>query len=399
MRFSVKLKNEKFTFLNETKKILYIGVLVGIFCFIWSLIQSPERAWVNYLVNSNYFISLALGGGVMVAIMAVTQSSWMAPLKRIPESMTSFLPAGLILMLLLFFGVHTLYEWTHESVVAKDHILQDKAIYLNIKFFFIRIIIFFTLWIGLTSILNRLSQKQDKDHDPKHSHKMIKWGAIFLIVFAFSFSLASFDWMMSLKPHWFSTIYGIYNFSGLFVNSLAVITCIVIWLKRKGYFKGVITEDHYHDLGKLLFGFTSFWAYIWLSQYLLIWYSNIPEETVYFLSREHHTWDWLFFFNLAINWVIPFFALMSRGSKRDETILWRVVILLIIGRWLDLYLMIAPEVYEHAGITNPQIGFIEIGMAIGFGSLFTLILTRSLKKKNLVALGDPYLKEGIHLHQ
>jgi hypothetical protein len=374
-------------------------MLAGIGCFVWGFMASPERAWINYLVDAFYFVSLGLGGGLILGITSVTSSSWATPYKRIPEALTKFLPYGFLIMLGLFFGIHTLYEWSHHSVVEADPILKGKAIYLNSSFFMIRIVVFFILWIIVTKVMTTLSNRQDQTNDPKITAKLVKWGAVFLIIFGFSYSLASFDWLMSVKPHWFSTIYGVYMFSGLFVNVLAVITFMVIYLQKRGHLIGVVTEDHLHDLGKLIFGFTTFWAYIWISQYLLIWYSNIPEETVYFVSREQHSWDWLFYFNLAINWVIPFFALMSRNSKRSSFILYRVCILLIVGRWLDLYLAVAPDVYEHAGQTNAQIGIIEVGMALGFGCLFTLVVGRALGKSNIVAKNDPFLEEGIHLQQ
>jgi len=395
----MKNRDDFFRFSSKEQKILYLGLLLGVIAAIFGLMTNAQRMWINYLTNSVYFVSLALGGGVVLAIASVTSSAWASPFKRLLESLTTFLPVGLLLMLGLYFGIHSLYEWSHHTIVEADAILRGKAIYLNTPFFMIRIIVFFSLWITTTSMMLFHSRKQDQDSQINHTFKIVKWSSIFLVTFAFSYSLASFDWLMSLRPHWFSTIFGIYNFSGLFVNTFAVVTFMTIWLSDRGYLKGMITDDVLHDLGKFLFGFTTFWAYIWLCQYLLIWYSNIPEETLYYIGREKNTWDWLFYSNLAINWAIPFISLMSRGSKRSRFTLIRVCVLLIIGRWLDLYLMISPDVNEIAGITNPEIGLIEIGMGIGFGCFFILFITRSLKRANLRAVNDPYLEEGIHLHQ
>ena len=391
--------NLKFSFKVSTKRLLVTGMLFGIFCFVWSFLDSPQRAWTNYLVDFFYFISLALGGGFILALTAVANASWATPYKRLLEALTKFLPYGLILAAGLFFGIHTLYEWSHADVVAGDKILQAKSIWLNVGFFTTRMFLFILIWWGLTKILTSLSLKQDENPKAVLQSKFTKWGAIFLIVFAFTYSFASFDWLMSVRPHWFSTIYGIYAFSGLFVNVLAVITLMLIWMQSKGYYKDVINENHYHDLGKFIFGFSTFWAYIWISQYLLIWYANIPEETGYFLTREQHSWDWLFFFNLGINWLIPFLALMTRKAKRSTFILGRVCVLLIIGRWLDIYLMVAPDVYHHVGINNPQIGIPEIGIAIGVASLFILVVGRALSKTPLLAKNDAFLAEGLNLHQ
>lgn len=395
----MELTRQEFKFQPKTHGLLLFGLLIGVLCAAWGLVNEGQRMWVNYLVNSVYFTSLALGGGLVMAIASVSMASWGTPFKRIAESLTAFLPYAFILMLILFFGLHSLYEWTHHDVVMKDEILRSKMAYLNTPFFMIRMVIYFGIWIICTKMIKYHSQKQDEDGENSHTFKIVKWSCFFLVTYALSYSFATFDWLMSLRPHWFSTIYGVYNFSGMFVHTLAVITFMAIWLNGKGYLEDVISDDVLHDLGKFIFGFSTFWAYIWLSQYLLIWYSNIPEETLYFIGREKHTWDWLFYFNFGINWIVPFFALMTRDSKRSRFILSRVCLVLIIGRWLDLYLMVAPDVYEHAGVNNPQIGFIEIGMAIGFGCLFALLVAKGLKKTNLVAGKDPYLEEGINLHQ
>lgn len=384
---------------SKTQWFLLLGLLLGVVALVYGIINEAQRMWMNYLINSVYFVSMALGGTLVLSIAAVSSAAWLTPFKRIAESMSSFLPYGFILMLILFFGIHSIYEWSHHDVVVNDEILKLKMGYLNSTFFMIRIVVFFIIWIGATKMINYHSRKQDEDESVNHSKKIVHWSCFFLVTYALTYSLASFDWLMSLRPHWFSTIYGIYNFSGMFVGALAFITLFSIILQERGYLVDVISEDNYHDLGKLMFGFTTFWAYIWLCQYLLIWYSNIPEETVYYIAREENTWDWLFYFNFCLNWIIPFFALLPRSSKRSKYVLFRVAALLIIGRWLDIYLMSAPDIYEIAGIKNPSIGLMEIGMAIGFGCFFALVLINTLKKYPLVASKDPYLDEGLHLHQ
>jgi len=384
---------------SKTNSLLLVGFLVAIVCFAIGLFKAPERTWVNYLINNFYFVSMALSGGFILSIAYAANGNWSAPFKRILEAMTAYLPVGLVLTLGLYFGLHTLYEWTHHDVVMADPILSSKTYWLNIPGYMLRIVIFFVPWILFTKALRYFSRKQDQTGSLNETKSLIKTAVLFLIFFAFSFSLASFDWIMSLEPHWFSTIFGVYTFSGLFTAGLAFVILTTIFLESKGYLKGAITEDNYHDLGKLLFGFSTFWAYIWFSQYLLIWYSNIPEETIYYYIREKHTWDWLFYLNLAINWIVPFFALMTRDSKRSRFILGRVCIVVLIGHWLDLYLMVAPNVYKHAGITNPSIGVIEVLMALGVGCLFTWVVARALGKAPLLAKNDPYLEEAHNLHQ
>lgn len=384
----------------KMQKTCYVSIVIGILCFVLGLYLAPERTWINYLVNTFYFVSLALGGIFFVALQNLTNAGWARSLVRIPEAFGKFLPVGLILSLGLIFGMHTLYEWTHLDVVAKDHLLQHKTPYLNTTFFMIRMIIVFVLWIVFSKILVTLSHKRDESGDSEAIQgNLSKYSAIFMIVLAGGYSIFSFDLVMSVEPHWFSTIFAMYTFSGMFVGALAVMIIALIIMQNMGYLNNIVNENHYHDLGKLLFAFTSFWAYIWFSQYMLIWYANIPEETQYYYLREKHTWDWLFYINFAINWLVPFFALMSRGSKREKFVLLRVAVVILIGRWLDIYLMVAPNVFKHANITNLQISWLEVGMAIGFAGLFVIIFVKGLKRAPLVPKNDPYLEESIHFNQ
>lgn len=392
------MNNETFQLKGKIKYSCYWGVLIGLLCFGIGLYVDPTRSWMNLLLNNFYFVSLGLGGLFFVSLQNVTNSSWSRPMTRIAESYSAFLPVALLITLGLFLGIHSLFEWSHHDVVMNDPILIQKKAYLNTTFFIIRTIAFFVVWILLGKLLCGFSKKQDEG-GMEPLKRVTLFSVIFLIFFAYSYSFFSYDMIMSLEPHWFSTIFGIYTFSGLFVNILAVLTLTIIILKDQGYLKTEITENHLHDLGKLLFGFSTFWAYIWFSQYLLIWYSNIPEETAYFYLREHQTWDWLFYANVFINWLVPFFALMTRESKRRAYILKRVCIVLIIGHWLDLYVMIAPPVFHHANAANPMIGWLEIGMSIGFGALFILVFAKAYSKKRMVPVNDPYMEEGVHLEQ
>lgn len=384
---------------QDVKTKCYWAMALGVGACLISFFVAPVRFWANLLINNFYYISLALSGLFFLALQNVTGSSWMRTYQRIPQAMTSFLPYGLGLMLLTYFGFHTIYEWTHEHIVLHDPILIKKIAYLNIPFFLARMCLFFVLWIGFSKIISYLIDNWKNAGSPLDgSRRLAKYSAIFLIVFALTFSFASFDWIMSIEPHWFSTIFAVYTFSGLFVGGIAFITLSIIALHSLGYLQDYVTQDHLHDLGKWMFGMSTFWAYIWFCQYMLIWYSNIPEETEYFILREHHNWDWIFWFNLIINWIIPFIVLLPRNSKRSIFVLTRVSILLLVGRWVDLDLMIAPKIFEQTK-TSSYIGPIEIFMAIGFAGLFVYIFLRALSKKKIIVEHDPYFEEGLHLHQ
>lgn len=388
------LQKTRFQFLPKLKVMLYILMVVGILGLVVGWVWYPERTWANFLLDSYYFLTLSLAGAFFCALQYLTKSRWSEVLRRLPEAIMSYVPVAGIFMLVLFFSVHVLYHWSHPASLLHDEILKAKSSYLNQRFFFVRQGVFVFLWSWLAYVLRQNSLKFDETGNADYYQKNVKTSAIFMIVFALSFSLASFDWILSLEPHWFSTIFGVYNFSGMFVNGLVVITLMAILLKERGLMSE-INENHFHDLGKLIFAFTLFWAYIWFSQFMLIWYANIPEETVYFVNRLKNDWDWLFYTNFAINFALPFFVLLPRSSKRNPAMLKRVCILLLVGRWLDLYLMIVPGV---SGVTN-AIGFVEIFMALGFAAVFIFVVARNLAQRPLVPPASLLLQESLHYHQ
>lgn len=395
------IQDIKFAGIEKLDRWFKVMLAIGIATLILSFYLSPTRTWINLLVDNFYFISLSLFGGFFLALISVTNSSFGAPYKRILEAMTAFLPYGLVLMaLLIFFGSHHLYIWTHSDVVLKDEILKGKSSFLNLPFFSIRTLIYFGFWIVFTKLFVLRSREQDHSRNPiEITQSLVKYSAIFLVVFALTYCLASFDWIMSLEPHWYSTVFGIYCFSSMFVIGVAFVSVAVISLQSHGYLKNFFGENQYHDLSKLLFGFTTFFAYIWFCQYLLIWYANISEEAEYYVLREHYGWDWLFWLSIILNWVIPFIILMPRNVKRNTGILWRIALLVLVGQWLNIFILVAPKVYEHLGIVNPQIGWQEIGLALLYVGIFGLVFFNELKKASLVPLQDTYLLEGLSLEQ
>lgn len=383
---------------NELKKNLIIFVVVGILVAALSFFHTPVRFWVNLLINNFYFTCMALSGLFFLALQNITNSSWMRTYQRIPEAMMNFLPIGMVLMLFGFLGYHSLYEWTHHDVVIKDPVLIKKIGYLNIPFFLIRLVTFFLIWIGLAKIISHLMNGWEKNNYVSQGYKLIKYSAITLIVFSLTFAFASYDWIMSIEPHWFSTIYSIYTFAGLFVGGIAFITLALIVLRMQGYLVDFVTNDHLHDLGKWMFGMSTFWAYIWFCQYMLIWYSNIPEETQYYILRSQGNWTWLFWSNFVISFGVPFLLLLTRESKRNPIILAIVAVVILVGRWVDLYTLVAPKIYEHNHV-SVIIGPYEIISAFTYAALFVLVFIYYLGKKELIVENDPYFDEGHHLKQ
>ncbi len=358
------------------------------------LAVAPERSWGNLLLAAFFLVSMGLFGPLFISIMYAANAGWHVGFRRIPEAMAALLKTGAAMIALTLAGSHLLYEWTHAEAVAEDALLQLKTGWLNMPFFLLRSALYLAIWIGLAHLLVRNSRAQDSEGGGAHTARNVKLGAVFIVVFGLTYSAASFDWVMSLEPHWFSTMFGVYAFSGMFVSGLAAMVLVLLGLKRMGMLSNEFTTDHLHDLGKLVFGFSSFWAYIWFCQYMLIWYSNIPEETSYFMSRTTGAWASLTVVSLALNWVIPFLILMPRAAKRSPYIMSRVCIVVLLGHWLDLYLMVMPAVKGGSAIP----GLLELGGVLLIVPLFVLGLAAALRKAHLIPIRDPYLAESLGHH-
>lgn len=379
-------------------------IVVGAALFGLGLGNEAWRAWAGALIGSYYFTSLAIGCGVIIALMNVTKAGWGIVLRRVPEAITGYMPVALVTMLAVtYLGMHSLYEWSHEDLVKADRLLQHKSAYLNVGGFLGRLVVIIGGWWALTAILRKNSLAQDADSSEKPTHRNLTWSVFFLIFFGLSITFGALDWLMSLEPHWFSTMFGVYQFAGAHVAACALVTVVVIQLKKGGYLPGV-NENHLHDMGKMMFAFSIFWAYIWISQYLLIWYSNIPEETGYFLLRYKDGWFPLFLLNVVINFALPFFILLPRPNKRDPKILMTVALVILFGHWLDVYLQVVPPVSHFAAeeAKNEAAGAFGIGLfggTLAFAGLFVLVVGWMLAKVPLMPKRDPYLEESLHHHQ
>ncbi|MGB3619230.1 MAG: quinol:cytochrome C oxidoreductase [Catalinimonas sp.] len=358
------------------------------------------RIWANLWLNAVYFMGISFIGVFFYAIQYVTQAGWSASLQRVMSSMGAWIPfAGGALLLTFLFGSHSLFEWTHgylyeEGTATYDPILAGKRAYLNTPFFLIRLVLFVGLWYFFYLRLRKLSQDEDLNGGTHFYKKSIGMSAIFIIIFAVSESMISWDWTMSIQPHWYSTLWGWYNFASWFVAGLCTMTLATILLKEQGYLK-VINENHLHDLGKFIFGFSIFWTYLWFSQFLLIYYANIPEEATFFIDRmrgfDGH-YSMAFFLNLIINFAFPFLVLMPRDAKRQGIILKVVCCVLLVGHWLDFYLMIMPGVLRG----NDGFGLLEFGTVALFAGGFVFVFANALSKINLLPRNHPMVEESIH---
>ncbi|MGI9544287.1 MAG: quinol:cytochrome C oxidoreductase [Cyclobacteriaceae bacterium] len=366
-----------------------------------------QRVYANLWFNNVYFSGIAAVGVLFVAIQYAAQAGWSAGLIRVPLAFGNWLPYAFGLMIGVFvLANHDLFHWTHHSLYEEfledgvtpnpeyDEIIAGKSGYLNYFFYIARMIVFFAVWYFLFNQIKKEILKEDIEGGTDSWKRLVKLSAIFIVFWAVSSSMSAWDWILSIDTHWFSTMIGWYVFASWWVTGLAVITLMVIFLKQKGYLS-VVNSNHLHDLGKFVFAFSIFWTYIWISQFLLIYYANIPEESVYFFERiNSDNYAPIFYINLIVNFFFPFLALMTRDAKRHVIFLKIVCIGVIIGHWLDFYLMVTPGTLKE----NGGFGFIEIGIGLVYAAGFLFVVFSNLGRAPLVAKNHPMLEESLHHH-
>lgn len=366
-----------------------------------------KRVYTSLWQNNVFFTGLGIIGLFFVAIQYAAQAGWSAPVKRVPLAMAHWIPIAGILMLVLWFVVKAdVFHWTHHDLYVEgegyDKIIAGKSGYFFWPleaggfplFYVLRMIIFFGLWYMFFIWIKKEMLAEDVNGGTTHWTKARSLSAVFLVIFAVSSSVSAWDWVMSIDTHWFSTMMGWYVFASWWVTGLAFIALTVANLKEAGYLK-MVNANHLHDLGKFVFAFSIFWTYIWFSQFLLIYYANIPEETVYFFTRIHNSpYSWIFYTNLILNFVLPFLLLMTRDAKRHMSMLKVVCPIVIVGHWFDFYNMVTPGVMQH----NGTLGLVEIGLAMVFMAAFLFVTLTALSKVPLVAKNHPMMEEALHHH-
>jgi hypothetical protein len=366
---------------------------IGVVVLAGTALIAPERAWANLLLAGYYLITLGLGGALFIALTTVCGAGWSTAFRRVPEAMTGLLPvSGLILLAVVAVRLPQ-YGWHHHGE-GDAGTFWFKELWLQPPFIAIRAVAYVLLWIAFARLFVGNSRRQDKLPCPSNAPINMRVSIPFLFVFAITISLAGVDWIMALEPLWFSTMWGVYQFSGLIMSTLAamIIACVV--LRRLGPLDGIFRDDHLHDLGKLLLGFSCFWMYIWFSQYMLIWYTNIPEETSYFIPRTQGAWGPIMVGSIVLNWVIPFFVLLPRPCKRSESVMLKVAVVVLIGRWVDLYVMIFPPVTGDV----PVMGLPEVASVVCICGLSALLFIKSFAAAKPMPRNDPFLNESLKYH-
>jgi len=381
---------EQFIFRKQYRNILIIIMAASLIVVLTVVIASgtsPSRIWANILLNNQFFLGIELGAAFFVAVNRVALSGWHTVLQRLPDSMTAFIPVAFVLMLIMYFGMNSIYHWSHYE--GYDEILEWIKAWRNVPLFFIRLIFYFTGWIALTWLMRKNTESLMVSSDLKYHNRRKIFAGIYLVFFGITVSASSWDWIMSLEPHWYSTIFGWYVLIGMFVTSLAFLIIFAWFLKGAGYLTQ-LRDDHIHDLSILLFAFSVFWSYEWYAEYFLIWYGHLPEETSYYITRLDD-YKLLFYLNLVINFLVPFFGLIRVRSKRNLSWAALVAAVVLIGHWIDYWLMIMPG----AAGEEAAIGIPEISMTLLYAGLFIFVVFRSLARGPLVVKNDPFLEESL----
>lgn len=358
--------------------------------------QLQNKPWAAVYVAALFFLFIALGVLAFYGINRAAQAGWSLLLFRVMEGITAYLvPGGIIVFVLLAMSVaqmNHLFVWLDPEVVAHDKLIQGKSGYLNGAGLLIRAAIFIGGWVAYRTFSRKWSLAQDKASDYSNFVKNFRLSAGFLVFFLISESMMSWDWVMSVDPHWFSTLFGWYVFATMFVSAVTVLALITIYLKSKGYLQQV-NNSHIHDLAKFMFAFSIFWTYLWFSQFMLIWYSNIPEEVTYFVTRIQD-FKLSYFLMIAINFVLPVLLLINSDFKRINWLVIMTGLIILFGHYLDVYHMIVPATVGD----QSSIGLTEISALLFFAGLFIFVVFTELTKAPLTPENNPLIEESKHFH-
>lgn len=358
--------------------------------------QLSNKPWAALYVAAFFFFMISLGVLAFYAIQRAAQAGWSPVLYRVMEGITAYLlPGGIIVIVILgLSGMHFnhLFIWMDPEVVAHDKLIAGKIGFLNVPFFLTRAVIFLSGWSLYRYFSRKFSLAQDQANDISNHKKNFRISAAFLVFYIVTESIMSWDWVMSIDPHWFSTLFGWYVFASMFVSGITTIALVTIYLKSKGYLE-FVNDSHIHDLGKFMFGISVFWTYLWFSQFMLIWYSNIPEEVTYFITRIED-YNLPFFGMLVMNFIFPLLILMNSDYKRINYFIVMAGIVIILGHYMDVFNMIMPSAVGDQWF----IGSAEIGGFLFFLGMFIFIVFKELTKAPLLAKGDPYMGESERFH-
>ena len=390
------------TFPSKTKILSFVLIGVGLIGMVAGYFTdhvegahhySHNRFWGNFLMNSFFFMSIALAATFFLGLQYAAEAGWATTIKRVIEAVTMYLPYGLGLMCIVFVAsalhLNHVYSFMDSETVKNDEIIQGKMGYFG-WFWWVRTALYILIWVMFQRGFRKRSIEADLTEGNTHHWKNFKAGATFMVLFGVTSSTSAWDWILSLDIHWFSTLFGWYIFSGMWVSACTVIVLIIIWLRRQGYLE-FVTESTIHDMGKWMFAISFLWTYLYFSQFMLYWYADIPEEIRYYLDRWND-YKALMWFVLFINFAVPMILLMSRDAKRNFFFLSFVGAIILIGHWLDVYMIVMPPIVGKYA----QLGWMEFTMPCFFIGTFMLVVFNALAKQPLLVKNHPYLQESLH---
>ena len=364
-------------------------LFVGAVCYVFGYLVDARHAAFVHAVNFLFLTSIGIGALFLIALEYIAGAVWSVPMRRVNEFLAALTPFAALMAVPLFFRLTDLFPWANGETVAHDTVLKMKEPYLNVNFFTVRFVVIFGLWTMFFYLFTRNSMKQDIDKDQKHTRFNIGLAAAFMPIFAIGLTLIAIDWAMSLEPHWYSTIYGVYYFSGTLLAGLAAATFITVKLHEHGFFPQ-LKRDHFYSLGTLMFVFVNFWAYIAFSQFLLIWYANLPEETSWFIARWNNGWEYISVLLIVVHFAVPYFMLLSQDSKMDLKRLKFISLWVLFAHLLDLYWLVMPSLSA-----SPLLSWMELSFPLFIVGLVIVLFAWKMKWQNLIPIGDPKLGRGL----
>ncbi len=379
---------------QNLKLPLFAVGIVALLASVVGYFLDHEQFFFSYLTSFSFFSSIALTALFFVMLQHLTRSHWSVVLRRIPESISANLWMWALFIIPVFFGMHSLYHWTHADAIASDPVLQGKQPYLNTTFFIIRQFIYFGIWSFLGWRMYNKSVEMDKTGDWGLQTLLRRTSGPGIFIFVITLAFASFDWLMSLDPHWYSTMFGVYFFAMGFQGMFATLILLVVFLWSRDILKNTIQKSHLYDLGVQLFGFTIFYAYIAFSQFLLIYYANIPEETVWYLERLNGGYEYLAYFYLFGRFVIPFVVLLPKSTKMKPAVVSSMAGLILVSHLVELYWIVMP-VLNHHGF---HLSWMTLTCFIGLGCIFFGLFFHTFSKQQMIPVNDPKIEESLRKH-
>jgi hypothetical protein len=374
---------------DSTVRLGWILLAAGLLICGAGYLSDSTRSAFNNVILFMFLASLAGGSVFLLALEYITGAVWSVPMRRVNEFLAGLTPIIPFFALPMLFNMHGLFHWTHAEALAQDHLLAEKSPYLNITFFVIRFLIVAAVWNLFYFLFTRNSTRQDVTRDPRLTTRNIRLAAVFLPLFAITLTVVAVDWAMSLEPHWFSTIFGVYYFSGTALAAVSAATYVIVRFHEQGLLPN-LRRDHLYSLGALMFAFINFWAYIAFSQFLLIWYANLPEETIWFMVRWKGGWEYVSVLLIIVHFVVPYFALLMQDSKMDPGRLKFMALWILAAHLVDLFWLVMPT---HSPTLS--LSWMDLGYPAVAAGLVIVVLAYKVRRNNLVPIGDPKLERGL----